>query len=663
MCVKRKQHSWRLRVSIAALACVVGMLAALAMLPHIQARMLLNKLASADASVRAAAIDEGCELAARRRQVVDALKHALHHDDNDLRFAGAAAILRAINQYDPGDDTAILDRMHWVALNTSSPAAGASRRLFVHDIVRGGRDNKYVRLALMAAATDGGVQVRKSAALLAARLGDSATLNALLNDTNADVRAEAALSAGLGGNKESILALAAMLQHEENPPARSACLHALMLLHWPSAGKHAASEAWRQWRAGDIDGFDRSINTLLLCGDEQAGDLVLGVLADARRNEALPPPSALSAAGKLGLRQAELTIRQVLRQAINPPEDLLQSHVIAAMQAAEDLSLPVLREVYDICQTLSPPDHSLVFVPALRLLGKQIRIPQPPGAPTRQACLDLLRSWSLNDPPRQHRVQMSLVSAAAAVAYWLAEPTGTFIKPVQVGDDLVVNSTDRRSSAWAVHAALQRGTSLSADYVAWHIGISGQSEALDLGMSLLPPAQNPRASASGPAPRVYSPEARHAGAMLIAISGRRDSTRAIERIQNRLTGGEIGIRPGLRDYHTLTCALHILDGSKGQAVRELLTQGAFPVRRVVTSLCLAGDMWALDWILGDAQSTPNDVTWLLHNASTHEILAACVPDLPQIDDWASHGLRLWQTRIITCHYFINREKLRFASAP
>ena len=109
--------------------------------------MVLRKLGTDDPATRSADMQWGIELAASDERVVNILQNSLE-DEDDLRFAGIVTILRAVGRFDPPPNADIHDRLHWVALSTSSPSAHASRRLFLHDMIRGGRDNVHVRRGL-----------------------------------------------------------------------------------------------------------------------------------------------------------------------------------------------------------------------------------------------------------------------------------------------------------------------------------------------------------------------------------------------------------------------------------------------------------------------------------------------------------------------------------
>ncbi len=654
-----KAHPWQRRITTATITALVAMVTVAVMLPSIRTHMVLRKLGTDDPATRSAAMQWGIELAASDERVVNILQNSLE-DEDDLRFAGIVTILRAVGRFDPPPNADIHDRLHWVALSTSSPSAHASRRLFLHDMIRGGRDNVHVRRGLNLAAKDDAPYVREASAILAARLKDWAVLSDLSNDRDARVRGSAALAAGFAGAQILAPTLAGQLHSEQDPQALANLRHALVLLDAPGSANILGNAATTAWIQRDEQALDQAMHSLVMIGGCRAEDVVTLIVEDCSRNNEPAPPSVISAAGRLKIHSAEPAIRKVLHDALAGDERIKQAHIIAAIESAEALEISIGPEVLKICKHLEGPENILVLVKALRSLGRHMSSPEM----SPDECRQVLRQWSLHRPDEDNHTAMSLISAASAVALWLAEPSEGFMRDMDQQDSLLIMNINRDASAFYVYAALQGASSLSADYISWHIGRSGLKEAFGLGMSLVPEPDDPRTDAHSKQPRIYGEYVMQAGAMMIALSAQDDVREAaLTRLMARATGGYVGIRPAWPDLHTYDCALALL----GQAeyvprVRELLTSGTFPVRRAVATLSLTGDRWGLDWLLGDAQSTPSQVAWLMRNTTTGEVLREVATQVPSIDDWASENLRLWQAKLAQDYYFINREKIRLDPA-
>ncbi len=681
-----RQHKWQRRLLTTSLIILAAIGTAIFAYPVAIDRLIIHNLGSDDSGVRTNAIVRAIARATKNpatlrriadsldtrnekrfRSVLTVLRYFLLRDpnrppalerlaealetDDESRFQAVAATLRDAARFDVPDRKGIhIDRMRAIdivgSLDEKNPTRGAyARAVFTSEAVLCGRDNKYVRRALAAATSDPSSKVRRLAALLAARLDAREALGKLLDDDDPPVVATAAMGAGLAGRKSHLAALKRLLRFDLPGDAKgrigvqSAAALAIALLDGQGSAEMLASMTTS---TNDARLRDRLLHVLTLLDAPAAKAGVLAIFDEARKANTQPPTAALIAAGKLRIVQAGDDIRGVLSAALRRPDQIYDSQLLAAIQSADALKLPVRREIFDICRKYWDPRNELLLAAAARVLGRQAKLDQPlrHDAPSRRECIGALQMAAVWETPPATRptatspasFRTPLASSAAAIALW------------ELGAKGAENFVRDAAGAW---------TTLPGDYVAWHLSRLDRAEAYKLGLRLLPPLGAP------PEQRVYNKNERATGAMLLALSaGANQSVEARRRVRSRLEGGDMG---GEKDFYlagAYRCALLMLgDAGQDRMIFELLEVGAFPQRRAVTALCAAGDKRALDWILWNPGIDEKDIIELLTGRGIGEVLETLAPQLPRVDTAAEDDLAQWQVRILRNYYAIHRSKI------
>ncbi len=697
-----RAHPWQRRVLTISTTMVVAAIVGFIAFPHIRDYQLLRELASGDPEVRNKAIGWGVSWAKENGSTVGALERAMNSAGDD-QFRAIVSILRYLNKFDtPQRDPNQVDRLRLIDFNaTRSSDEGESlinsRRLILQQVIRSGRDGAYVRRFLAAAVSDPAPAVREAACILAARLRDANALGMLMADANAGVQAAAAMDAGLAGMKELQPKLLELLDSTDVPDVVSSCVDAIIRLDGNAAvqaiineafsfriavepgmaGKPGGLDAWNIW--AESRQFAASERVFYVFPQLPSGDAAALLDTQLRVDaNSFPPPwpsgrmipsaATLLAGGRMKLPQAAPAAMRVLNDTVAGKGEITEAQLVAALDAADRLNLPVRRQTEAIIRTLWHPAWSLTMMKAVEVLEHQIDRPQPAdaNAPSRDECLRTLRlaatfqALPQTQPassPAAGMVTTPLPSAAAAVSLWRLAPAASYIQRDATG-----LRVDVQSPAFYIHTAASVEPTGPADYIAWQLAESNNPLAFELGLSLLPPAVEPNVPLGRQPPRVYSPNARAAGAMLLGLAARTPAQRtaAIERLRNRLTGGTLGNLPDAYDASTYRCALLCL-GEKDALpeVRKLLLPD-FPFRRALTALCAAGDGAGLDWLLGDLQDRPEDTLFFLINLGCGEVIAKAAPQLPAVDPLAPPDIRLWQAKRMQHYYAIHREKIQFA---
>jgi hypothetical protein len=370
---------------------------------------------------------------------------------------------------------------------------------------------------------------------------------------------------------------------------------------------------------------ERLLHVLGLCDKKIAAPLVAAMLAQAKDS---PSPALLLAAGKLGLREAEGSIRTILRDVVLPNKPQPVPLVRAALQAAGDLHLSLAPELSDFCRKLWYPREEPSLMAAARLLGEQ-----PPDASGKYppARVNLLGSYAryiwLPSPDADPETQgkyTPFASAAAAVALWQMKAS--------IADETVKDAVDLAPQA-----------RLPAHYVAWHLARIDPERAFRLGLTMLPPLDAPVDQ------REDRDNVRTCGAMTLALAARtpEQKKQAVERIQSRLEDEKD--RNILWSYKA---ALLILGQSENfDTVAALLDIEGFPLRVTTLAMTAAGSRRALDGLLWNFDD--DDLATVLINQCGLDVLNA-VHGLPRIDPAAYGDLLNWQMRIVRCGYAAHR---------
>jgi len=627
-----RQHPWQWRLLTVSLALMLGAATGVLCLPWVRDMRLIRDMDSPNSRVR----DRAVLIAAARAEKSPAIVRRM-----DLVLVRALQLLGRFDS--PGRDPLLIDRLHAyeVAKNPSLKARG----MFLVEILKTGRDNRYVREALKAATADANQDIRVMAGMLAGRLGDDAALGELLNDADPNVVEAAAIDAGLAGRKAVLDDINRLLADADDTRRLSAAAYSLASLDANAAGEKLPPLLARAIDANEPALRDRLLDVMGSLDDLATAAAIIETIGRSEQAGQYPPAAALLAAGRRKLTRAAPAIRRVLVAAVDAPKGLLVRQVHAAILAADNLNLPVRKAVNDICRKLWTwrPGFRLMLTDAARLLGAQATAPQDdePDAPSPSECVQTLRqavaaqyeptTWPVGEEkPRPRRTP--LPSAAAAVALWeLSAKAAEEFVLIPAGDYI----------------------SLSGDYVAWNIGITGGDRAFELGLWLLPALDDP-------ARRIYNDDARATGAMLLAIAAKTPEARkrAARRIRSRLEGGRRGGEDSFHVRGAYQCALAILgDPNSPAQVLELLETGQFSPRRAITALTMAGELRGLDWLLWNPQIDRQDMLLLLVDDQIGDVIAGTVAPLPTISPAAGADLARWQLLILRHAYAIRRPRL------
>ncbi len=697
-----REHRWQKRVVLALLSLIAGGVAGLWLVPIYRNWQLVQALGSSERTQRLAAVDRATKQAyqdaAFRRQLEEALD-----TDSDERFQAIATVLRRLRKFDtPGREPIWLDRWRCLQIEQNqSPAPpdnGAkelkrwrisawAKRSYMFELVVSDRDNRYIRRACLAAAADPAPRVRETAATLAAKLGEDATLRKLMADPDGWVAALAALDAGLARRGELTGDINTLL--EKSIAQHRAALREFRKIKTPTQADREtlaakvelvaccayalaelrAERAFAKVRTlakltDDAELQQRLLVAMVKINAAADAQAVVEIIRQASQVNSYPPAMAMQAAAEMKLADPAVvaSAEKILQDAAKGQAGLESGQVIAALRVAEVLNLRQCSEaVAEICEKFWSPGRGELLTPAAGLLGKFAE-QLPRANPQRKKYLQLLRDASQyaalaaqNKSNSQPGVQTTpLASAAAAVACWLVEPTnGEFLvsrKEARPGDASsgLVEAEVRKTSMFYLRQALAVDQALPGDYAVWNIALAKPSQAFALGEVFLP------ANKPGQKGREYNPQVRCAGAGLLAISARssEQKTLARERISRRLT------RLDFFERGARLCAMLMLGQREYlQDVRELLAMDEFPARRVMTALLVAGDKSALDRTLWNVNFPLARLRELLVAQCTNQVFARTAPLLPKPSASASVDTQLWQMRLMRQAYSIGRAKM------
>jgi len=645
-----RQHAWQRRLLTISLMMALGAGAAVICLPWVQDIRLIRAMDSSDVRIRDKAVAIAVARAREHPAIIGRMGSALD-GASDRQFFSLVRALQLLEQFDsPGRNPVHIDRLHAYEV-AKSPSAKA-RGMFFVELLTSGRDNTYVREGLQAATADPNGDIRAMAGMLAARLGDDATLGKLLDDADTNVVEAAAIDAGLGSRKAVLGDINRLLAHADDDLRVSAAAYALASLDAKAAAEKLPAMLARAIDANDPILRDRLLDVMGSLNDPATAGAIIETIARSEKAGQYPPAAALLAAGRRKLAPAAPAVRRVLVSATDAPKGLLVRQVHAAILTADELKLPVRKEVHDICRKLWTwrSGYRLILTDAARVLGRQLTIPQSdePNSPSPVECARTLRRAIDVEYPRATAAageasppsrRTPLPSAAAAVALWKFQ--------TEQSEDLTMIPS-------FVMIPASDEVSLAGDYLAWNIGVTGSKGAFELGLWLLP-------ALNDPTQRVYNNDARSTGAMLLAIAASTPEIRkqAARRVRSRLEGGQLGGEDNFYVRGAYQCALAILgDPNSPAEVLGLLETEQFSQRRAITALTLAGEFRGLDWLLWNTQISQENMLLLLVDDQIGEVIADCLPSLPQISPAASTDLARWQLLILRHAYAIRRPALK-----
>ncbi|MFB3891454.1 MAG: hypothetical protein ACE15C_05455 [Phycisphaerae bacterium] len=700
-------HPWLRRIITGSLAILVGVGAALIAVPYVrehrQVSRVLEGMASDDGVTRTKAIWEAIAIARGSPSALKRFEKALP-TESDRQFLSLVTVLRELGRFKEQDG-----RWHDRSdeLDMEATLSPATRGIFVTRAVLSGRDNAYIRRMLERACGDASPAVRAKAALLAAKLGDDATLEKLLNDANPAVAGTAAIDAALARRTVLVPGIQRLLERSKATEAVSGAAYALAVLSpkesskaicawfararaaagsdrtamrdWEVLGQRMADVlhpddrpdflAWRPWSGfGDMfypaTAWPALEGWLRLLGDEGLRDRLLAVMVMLNDEDA---------------RQAVASACGVGAAATGPAGAGETFSPAAAIWAAGKLNLekadPMIRSVLALA---AARDRSITLPQAFSAVQAADALKLPVRKEANDLCVNL---WT--DRPEFRRLltaaaellgrQTDLPQAGRTDAPDRAECIKTLQQAARYsenmpapspGDENAGNSATPVPSAaaavalWELKAPLADDfvgeaaaeDALAGDYIAWRLAFGPRpSEAFDLGLKMLP---SPRA-----ATRYFGENEKSAGAMLLALSAKTPDQRkqAMDRITERLGTGQ-GDPLTMGSYR---CALLILgDARQLEPAKGLLQSGSFPLRRVLTALLAAGDLDTMDWLLCSPQLTDDELANVLLADGMADVLPAVAPSLPRVDGAGEYDLTIWQIRILRDAYALSRGTLK-----
>jgi len=606
------------------LAAVLGVTAAWLVWPSWRDRQILKSLGAKDPAQRRRGVAWAVEVAKRRPELIELLERRLG-SAGDEQFEGIARVLEELKRFHtPQRGGEVIDRLRAVRFSEARGPAGLGERLGeLTGLTLDGRDNAHVRRALELAAGDAEAEVRAASAVLAARLGDDRTLGRLLADAAPQVRAAAAMDAGLAGRIECIEKIAGIFEAAEGDDEIAAAAYALARLAPQRYGKPIAARAVKAWEAGEEVLLERLLYVAALLKQDVAGPAILTILNDAARKGKDPPAMALVVAGRLKLAAARALVDQVLTGILARKRNELTvgdaQTLAAAASAAGRLGLPpgvflkVIRELWY-------PTTEQAMILTVEALAA--------GTPLEDIAQALQQAadYELADPDDpQTQIRTPVASAAAAVALFRL-------------------AGDRAEDA--LRAACASETWLAGDYVAWNVARTDARRQ-----------EASRIAATFIGPGVYDDGVRTAGAILLALlaRGTDQADEAAAAIERKLRGGPLGAKPDAFAAGSYKCALLMLGRREfAGEVARLARSGFFPKRRALAALVLAGEAAGLDLVLAGARFEARQIDSFLTGRLMARVYAAVAAELPAFDLEAPPRARHWQCRLLRDFYLIHR---------
>lgn len=623
------------------MALGIGALVAILTYPYIRDQLVIRELGDENPNVRINAIFRARNLARASEATVSRLNDALD-TNNDVQFAAIASVLKAIEKfYVPSRPMIQIDRSNMIDLDTplrgiDAEEAAQSRWRILAELTLNDRDNIYIHRALKIASGDKAPAVRELATILAGRLGADAVMKKLLADDNPLVSAAAAFSIAAAKRTALTGQLEKLFKNSKDMEVISAAIYALAVIQ-PKKASPRICELLKATENPILR--DRLLHVMTILKDTHARETVLGILTDARTAEKYPSAMAILVAGKLKISAAEKDIRDTLSGKRSKGK-LTEAHLLAAIEGADRLDLPVYKEVDILCRKLWGEDYTLMLISAARLLGKQVSAHASDA--DRKAIINTLMkaAWYQSETTTKPAVKRKIIttplpSAAASVALWLLDAP--------------------ESESCLIQTACET-TILPGDYVAWHVAMNGDAnKAFALGLKMLPALDAPLRL------HVYNDNERSAGAMLLALCARttQQKRQAVKRIASRLEGGKFGGEDDFCTAGAFRCALLIL-GQKNQLdlVRHLRSIDNFPDRRVLTALLVTADRPTLDWMLFNTFISAKDIDFWITSLGLGQVLRKLAPSLPPVDTAAFTELRLWQVRIVRHYWGVRRNRIK-----
>jgi len=624
-----RQHPWHRRLITLSLAGILGMVVALVGYPYLRNWRAIEALSDPDPAKRAKAIEQAVWMAREFDDFREDLEEALDTGD-DERFATIAEVLDKAELFRvEGRCPEQLDRFERILFARSQPRGGATtatsapsesareleldRREVVHEFILRDRSEAETLKLLVLAAADPAACVRRKAALLAAKLGHTASIEALLADPVPTVRAWVMIDLALAGRSAFTEQVARRLAGADDPGELSCAAWALAKLD-PARAAAAVAGKIAATPPGALQ--DRLLWVATMLPPESIGPAVVEAAASA---SAAGAPLRMPILASVRLMPGDRRVRQLVEKVLKVAdgEDVLRrrGELAVAAWATRQLGLPAVEALNTLLRAGFARETSLVMTETALSLGELA-----PAAPpmVRHLVVGTL-GRAVADP------RSALASAAAAVAAWRIDPAA--------GRPLVI-------------AAAKQKSRLASDWLAWHMAErAGEDAAAVEGLAIellgVP----------------YSNDAKAAGVAMLALAARGTERQAdaLAVLAHRFGPDE---NPYPRDgvlQESYRCALLLLGQTRhAPGLERVLAERQFPHRRVLTALLLTSSRYGADWLLGRDERTAEAISGLLGSKTIGEVLGAARPDLPPYEYLAAFDVRVWQADIIRDAYLLSR---------
>ncbi len=602
------------------IAVILGVVAAWVAIPIVRDMKILDMLDSEDPLRRKQGIVLAVSVAEDRPQLIERIESRLD-SAGDAQFSAMVSVLNRLGKFrTPSRKGEQLDRFYLVkfisCISDDNDRFVEARGVFLHRLILDGRDNVHVRKALSLAAGDVSSGIRSASALLACRLGDDETLTKLLGDDKPQVRASAAIDAGLAGRKTCTDAIAKILEEPQTDDEHAAAAYALARLEPKKFAAQIAQAVLSAHKAGKGNLLDKLLYVSTMLNKESVGPAVMKVLKDSQRHGQISPASVLIAAGRLKIHEAKPLIQQgtidrlILRRKKLTGGDA--TTLAAAINAAAKLDMPANIFV-TVMEKLWHPRTSVAMILASEAIANRREIIAKDTALMSRTLTILGRAAGGSDTP--------VPSAAAATALFK-------LAGKQADESLLV--------------ACESKIYLAGDYVAWNLAKSRTDDAWRIGGVFFGPG-------------IYNKTVRANATILLALLAREtDKADSLaEVIESRLIGLNDQFAAG-----SYNCAMLILNRREYiDKVAALTKSGEFGQRRVLTALAMAGAPTGFDRVFAGAKFNPAGIDSYLAGWLMSRMYSSIVPEMPVFDLDATPETRYWQCRIQRDYYLIHRRKI------
>lgn len=648
-----RKHPWQRRALTLLVAVILVAVAAILLAPRAGDYLLVRRLSVSDPAARYAAIVEAAKLVKAQPHTAAFLDSSLDTQDDGVFETIATVLNRAGRFYTNGRDGVQIDRYQMLlARSTQSKEhpeqAARTRRTLLVTILLNGRDNAHVRRAAQQAGQDASPRVRATAAVLVAALGQDELLTQLLHDEDPSVVAAAALNAGLAGRAALAEPMAKVFARESAKPwpasgpasaaasvpasgsapaaqgdgqvARRELLSSLAMGSIKVAPQQSLPSICRLLlECGDDLLRDRLLYVVSLCDQEPAREAVAAVLSRAASGGSYPSSSALLAAGRLKLPQAQAVAKAVVGELMKGGKQLPVDLVRAALKVGKLGD----REIVQLCGNLWGSQEEVTLIGALSKVGA---VAGTAEAASEANVVNTLKEMAVfRESPTSTTsepavdVQTPLPSAAAAVALWRLQKDAAL--------DTLKEAADSPNA-------------MAGQYIARYV------RSMEVGSSMLPPVDAPAQKQED------RDNVRACGSTMLALAAGNEADRkvAVDRIAGRLNayGGE----PNFIVRGIYQCDLLALGQRQYlPGVRTLLEINGFPLRPVLVGLTMAGDRAGLDWLLWGQSDA--DLVRSLVNETLADVVNS-VAGVEPVDSWAYGDVLYWQARICRDSYGVHR---------